>query len=185
MSSVVKNPSSSSNVSFSSYCESRVLITLNAAYPVYHLPYRLVSLVAQLSLYLLCRERLLGRRQQVDGCEPIHQGELAAGHPVHRLPAQLSRLPQPLFPQIGQLRGLFPRLSPSAAIQLFPICAGGRNISSSFAEKKSFLSLCSLSKSCVSYRNLSGDDWRVVIGGGGDGEGDNAKQKAASDSEAT
>ena len=182
MSSVVKNPSSNSNVSFSSYCESRVLITLR----------------------ILCTISHIGWYRLWPSCRCISFAENVFLVAVNRWMAVNQYIRESLLPDIpcivcpynfrgslslsflksassGACFHAYPRLPP---FNFFPSVQGGEEHFLFLCRKKSFLSLCSLSKSCVSYRNLSGDDWRVVIGGGGDGEGDNAKQKAASDSEA-
>ena len=63
---------------------------------VYHFPYGLVTLAAELALYFLCRYGTLGRRQQEHGCKPITHRQMAALHDrarteLHLMPAIYAR----------------------------------------------------------------------------------------------
>ena len=71
---------------------------------VYHFPYGLVTLAAELALYLLCRYGTLGRRQQEHGRKPITHRKMAALHDrartelhlmfaIHARPRLVARIP--------------------------------------------------------------------------------------------
>ena len=71
---------------------------------VYHFPYRLVTLAAELALFLLCRYGTLGCRQQEHGRKPITHRQMTALHDraraelhlmpaIHARPGLVARIP--------------------------------------------------------------------------------------------
>lgn len=134
MSSVEKNPSSSSNVSFSSYCESRVLITLRILCTISHIGwYRLWLSCRCISfaenVFLVAVNRWMAVNQYI-------RESLLPGIPCivcpHNFRGSLS-LSFLKSASSGACFHAYPRLPP---FNFFPSVQGGRNISSSFAEKK-------------------------------------------------
>ena len=81
-----------------------VALAHHVAQLMHHLPYGLVTLAAELALYLLGRYGTLGRRQQEHGREPVTDRQMAALHhragtklhlmlAVHTRPGLVARIP--------------------------------------------------------------------------------------------